>query len=230
MKEEIKQKLKELADEKYRQFHSKLCPGTENILGIRIPVLRNYAKELVKQYPVKKLLEKIGNEYYEEVMLQGMVIGLAKEDLNTILTWIEQFIPQIDNWAVCDTFCAGLKITKKYPSHIWEFIQKYLKSQKEFEIRFAVVMMLDYYITEEYIERDIALLNQIKSDKYYVRMAVAWALSYCFIKFYDRTLVYFQSKTCNLDNFTYNKAIQKALESYRITPEQKDILRKMKRS
>ena len=74
MKEEIKEKLKELADEKYRQFHSKLCPGTENILGIRIPVLRNYAKELVKQYPVKELLEKIGNEYYEEVMLQGMII------------------------------------------------------------------------------------------------------------------------------------------------------------
>ena len=164
MKEEIKEKLKELADEKYRQFHSKLCPGTENILGIRIPVLRNYAKELVKQYPVKELLEKIGNEYYEEVMLQGMVIGLAKEDLNTILIWIEQFIPKIDNWAVCDTFCAGLKITKKYPSQMWEFIQKYLKSQKEFEIRFAVVMMLDYYITEEYIEKDIALLNQIKSD------------------------------------------------------------------
>ena len=82
MKEEIKEKLKELADEKYRQFHSKLCPGTENILGIRIPVLRNYAKELVKQYPVKELLEKIGNEYYEEVMLQGMVIGLAKEEIN----------------------------------------------------------------------------------------------------------------------------------------------------
>lgn len=229
MKEEIKEKLKELADEKYRQFHSKLCPGTENILGIRIPVLRNYAKELVKQYPVKELLEKIGNEYYEEVMLQGMVIGLAKEDLNTILIWIEQFIPKIDNWAVCDTFCAGLKITKKYPSQMWEFIQKYLKSQKEFEIRFAVVMMLDYYITAEYIEKDIALLNQIKSDKYYVQMAVAWALSFGFIKFYDKTIAYFKSKTCDLDNFTYNKAIQKALESYRITPEQKDILRKMKR-
>ena len=230
MKEEIKKQLKQLSDSRYKEFHSNLCPGTDNILGVRVPVLRNYAKELVKKYPVEKLLKNTDNEYYEEIMLQGMIIGLDKKvNIKTILEYIEEFIPKIDNWAICDVFCAGLKIVNKYPKEIWGFISKYLESEKEFELRFAIVIILDYYINEEYIDKVLKVLNSIHSDKYYVQMAVAWAISICLIKFYDKTVSYLQDENCFLDKFTYNKSIQKAIESYRITNEQKVFLRSLKK-
>ena len=230
MKEEIKKQLKQLSDSRYKEFHSNLCPGTDNILGVRVPVLRNYAKELVKKYPVEKLLKNTDNEYYEEIVLQGMIIGLDKKvNIKTILEYIEEFIPKIDNWAICDVFCAGLKIVNKYPKEIWSFISKYLESEKEFELRFAIVIILDYYINEEYIDKVLKVLNSIHSDKYYVQMAVAWAISICLIKFYDKTVSYLQDENCFLDKFTYNKSIQKAIESYRITDEQKVFLRSLKK-
>ncbi len=230
MKQKIKQELKQLADEKYKEFHKGLCPGTENILGVRVPVLREYAKKLSKEYDIRELLNDIDNEYYEEIMLQGMLIGLEKakdNDIENILKDIEEFVPKIDNWAICDVFCAGLKITKQHLIEIWEFIQKYLVSDKEFEIRFGVVMILDYYITEEYLGKNFAIFNHIKSNQYYVQMAVAWAISICLIKFYDKTIEYLEQ--AKIDKFTYNKAIQKAIESYRISDEQKTELRKMKK-
>ncbi len=231
MKEEIKKQLKQLSDSKYKEFHSNLCPGTDNILGVRVPVLRKYAKELAKKYPVEKLLKNIDNEYYEEIMLQGMIIGLDKKaNIKTILEYIEEFIPKIYNWAICDVFCAGLKIVNKYPKEIWSFISKYLESEKEFELRFAIVIILDYYINEEYIDKDLKVLNSIHSDKYYVQMAIAWAISICLIKFYDKTVSYLQDENCFLDKFTYNKSIQKAIESYRITNEQKVFLRSLKKN
>ena len=228
MKQKIKQELKQLADEKYREFQKGLCPGTENILGVRVPVLRNYAKKLAKEYEIRELLNHIDNEFYEEIMLQGMLIGLKKDkDIQNILKDIERFVPKIDNWGVCDVFCAGLKITQKHEIEMWNFLQKYVTSDKEFEIRFGVVMILDYYITEEYLEKNFAIFDYIQSDKYYVQMAVAWAISICLIKFYDKTIEYL--KQAKIDKFTYNKALQKAIESYRISDEQKAELRKMKK-
>ncbi len=227
MEEDIKNKLFSLADSKYKEFHSGLCPNTNNIIGVRIPILRQYAKELLKDNTLEELLENIGNQYYEEIMLQGMIIGLSNEkNFEKILIYVKQFIPKIDNWAVCDTFCAGLKITKKYKNEMWEFIKQYLKSNKEFELRFCIVMMLDYYIDEEHIDKILEILDNIKSDKYYVQMAVAWAISICIIKFYDKTVEYL--KVSNLDEFTYRKSIQKAIESYRISDERKQILKKLK--
>lgn len=229
MKEEIKKKLFELADEKYKIFHSGLCPGVNNIIGIRVPVLRNYAKDLIKSYPLNDLLNEIDDAYYEEIMLKGMLIVLAKnEDIEIILDYISSFIPKIDNWAICDVFCASLKITKKYKDDMWIFLQRYLTSNKEFEIRFSIVMILDYYIEEQYLERDFEIFDMIESKDYYVQMAVAWAVSICLIRFYDETVDYL--KKCKLDNFTFNKSLQKAIESYRIKDEQKEYLRNMKRS
>ena len=228
MKQEIKKKLFELSDQKYKEFHGGLCPGTENIIGVRVPVLRKYAQELFKQKDWKQTIEEIDNEYYEEIMLQGMLIGQAKnENINIILKYVEKYVPKIDNWAICDVFCAGLKATKKYKKEMWKFIQKYLKSDKEFEIRFAIVMILDYYIDEEYLKEDFKIFDNIKHEGYYVKMAVAWAISICLIKFYDETIKYL--KVAKIDNWTYNKSIQKAIESYRISDEKKDFLRKMKK-
>ena len=135
----IEKSLYSLQDKKYQEFQKGLCPGVVNIIGVRIPELRKLAKEL---------LENINDNYYEELMLQGMVIGGAKEDINTILKYVKEFVPKIDNWAVCDTFCTSLKITKKYKKEMWKFIQEYLKSDKEFELRFAIVMILGYFIDE----------------------------------------------------------------------------------
>ena len=224
----IEKELFELQDKKYQEFQKKLCPGTESIIGIRVPILRNYAKELLKKYDLKELMENINDNYQEEIMLQGMLIGRAKEDFDIIIKYVKAFIPKIETWAVCDTFCTGLKITKKHKDEMWKFIQKYLKTKKEFEVRFGVVMILDYFIDEEHLEDNFKIFNSIKLDKYYVQMAVAWAISICLIKYYDRTVKYLQEEA-NLDNFTYNKSIQKAIESYRITDEQKDFLRKMKK-
>ena len=224
----IEKSLYSLQDKKYQEFQKGLCPGVVNIIGVRIPELRKLAKELLKHYSPKELLENINDNYYEELMLQGMVIGGAKEDINTILKYVKEFVPKIDNWAVCDTFCTSLKITKKYKKEMWKFIQEYLKSDKEFELRFAIVMILGYFIDEKYLEKDFKIFNNIKSDKYYVKMALAWAISICVIKYYDRSIKYLE-KEAILDDFTYNKAIQKARESYRLSKEQKDFLNTLKK-
>ena len=228
MKQKIKKKLLELSDPKYKEFHGGLCPGTENIIGVRVPVLRKYAQEQFKEKDWKQTIEEKDNQYNQKIMLQGMLIGQAKnEDINTILKYVEKYVPKIDNWAICDVFCAGLKITKKYKKEMWNFIKKYLKSYKEFEKRFAVVMILDYYIDEEYLEEDFKIFDDIKHEGYYVKMAVAWAISLCLIKYYEDTIEYL--KKSKIDNWTYNKAIQKAIESYRISDSQKNFLRKLKK-
>ena len=226
IKQDIKKQIYELADEKYKDFHSRLCPGTTNIVGVRTPVLRNYAKELNRKYSLNELLKEIDDTLYEEIMLQGMLIGLSK-NIEEVLKYKRTFIPKIDNWAICDVFCAGLKITKKYKKKMWNFIQKYLNSDKEFEIRFGIVIILDYYIDEEHLDKNFEILKKIKNDNYYVKMAIAWAISICLIKYYDRTIKYLEK--AKLDNWTYNKSLQKAIESYRISDEQKEYLRKMKK-
>lgn len=228
MKETLVQYLFTLQDINYKKFYSRLCPGINNIIGVRVPILRKYAKQLLCEYDMEFLIDNIGNDYYEEIMLQGMIIGLYKDsNIEIILKYIKSFVPKIDNWAICDVFCSGLKITNKNKVMMWDFLQQYIVSDKEFEIRFAIVMILDYYIEEKYLQKVFDILDNIKHNGYYVKMAIAWAVSICVVKYYDNTLRYLQN--CKLDNFTYNKSIQKAIESYRISDEQKNILRKMKK-
>ncbi|MBO4816556.1 MAG: DNA alkylation repair protein [Clostridia bacterium] len=225
MEQEIRNKLFEMQDLKYKEFHSSLSPNVDNIIGVRVPKVRQYAKELYKNNELEDI--KIGDKYCEELMLQGFIIGLqTKEPIEKVISKIDEFVPKINSWAVCDTFCSSLKITKKYPKEIFNLIEKYLKSKKEYEIRFSIVMLLDYYINDEYIDKVLEILENIKSYKYYVQMANAWAISVALVKYYEKTIKFLEN--CNLDKFTYNKAIQKAIESYRITNEQKEYLRNLK--
>ena len=143
------------------------------------------------------------------------------------INYIESFVPKIDDWAICDSFCNTLKFVNKNKEIMWEFIQSYLKSYNEFEIRFAVVIILNYYITEDYIDLVLKTLDNIKHDGYYVKMAVAWAISMCFIKFEEKTMAYLKDNS--LDDFTYNKSLQKICESLRIDKNTKELIKSMKR-
>ena len=224
---EILEKLNELSDEKYKKFHTGLCPNSSEIIGVRVPDLRKLAKEIVQTTDVEKYLNNALDNTYEERLLQGMVLGLWKTDIDTFTKYLQKFIPKINSWAVCDVSVAGFKITKKNMEYMWKFNQNYLKSNKEFELRFAIVMMLDFYITEEYIDEVLVILNNIKNDQYYVKMAIAWTLQVAFVKFPEKTMKFLEEN--NIDVWTYNKALQKITESYRVDKETKEIIRKMKR-
>lgn len=222
----LKDKLFELSDEKYKKFHSGLCPNIDNIIGVRLPKLREIAKEIAKG-DWRDFLAISSNDYYEEVMINGLVIAYAKCDVDEKLNYIESFVPKIDNWAICDSFCNSLKFVNKNKEKVLEFIQPYLKSNKEFEIRFAVVIILNYYITEDYIDLILETLDEVKHEGYYVKMAVAWAISVCYVKFPKKTESVFEENL--LDDFTHNKSIQKIRESYRVPKESKERLQKMRR-
>lgn len=232
-REGTRKRLEELADEKYRRFQSRLVPGKENILGVRVPKLRSFAKEICREdwrfwlSSNKEALEDPG-VLYEEILLRGLVIAGSGAPLEELLKHIRGFVPYIDNWAVCDTFCASLRQTKEHKIEMWEFLQPYFQSSREYAIRFGVVMLLDYYVEEEYLERLFLLFDSIHHEGYYVKMAVAWALSICCVRFPEKTIHYLEENQ-QLDDFTYHKTIQKACESYRVAPEEKERLRKLKR-
>lgn len=226
MENNYRQQIFELIDEDYQKFASKLIPTIDNVLGVRLPALRKIAKEIAKS-DWRTYLETTESEYFEEVMLQGMVLGYVKADIEEILSYITAFVPKIDNWSVCDSFCIGLKFTKVNQERVWEYLQPYLSSEKEYEIRFGVVMLLNYYIDDAYIDKVLQSLDRIKHEGYYVKMAVAWAISICYVKLPELTMSYLNKNT--LDDFTYNKALQKITESYRVDKETKEQIRSMKR-
>ncbi len=225
--EEIRKKLIELSDAKYKEFSAGLCPGVNiEMLGVRIPKIRKLAKEIVKDNP-EEYLKNPQEKYFEELMLQALVIANLKIDLEKKKEYIISFVPKINSWAICDSFCVDLKDADKNPEFFWKIISKYFKSNKEYELRFAVVMLLDHYVKEEYIDKIFEVVDNIKNEEYYVEMGIAWLVAEMYIKFPKQTMEYL--KNCKLNKFTYNKALQKARESYRVSKEEKEILNKMKK-
>ncbi len=210
-----------MSDGSYRQFHEKLVPDTQNILGIRMPKLRAYAKELAKN---PCILERGNDFYYEEILLRGMVIGYMKTDTETRLQYIAEFVPKINNWAICDSFCSTLKFTRKNRERVWEFLQEYVDSGKEFEQRFGAVMLLDYFVNDAYIDKTLSRLREIHTEQYYSSMAVAWALAECYIKFPDRTKP-FLSESC-FDVQTLHRAVRKICDSHRVDKAVKKQLKR----
>lgn len=226
MQEKIKQQLNDLAEEEYRLFSAKLLPGINNILGVRIPELRKIAKRLSKGN-WQAYLHTARGDSFEEIMLQGMVIGCALCSSDERLTYIQRFVPKINNWSICDSFCVGLKFTQTNAEQVWAFLGDYWQSEHAFNVRFAVVMLINYYICAEYIEQVLVILDNIRHDSYYVKMAVAWAVATCYGKLPDRTLIYLQDN--RLDDFTYNKSLQKITESLRTDKEEKQRIRLLRR-
>lgn len=223
--DEVREQILQEADEKYQKFSSALLPGVNNVVGVRLPVLRKISREIYKS-DWQTYLKNNDCRFMEETMLKGMVIGLIKDEPEKILNYIENFVPEINNWSVCDSFCCGLKFIKKNKELVWNFVQKYLNSEKEFEIRFGVVVLLNYFIEENYIDRVLEKLEKVKTTDYYAQMAAAWAISICYIKFEAKTLDFL--KKPSIDKAVFNKSIQKIIESNRISKETKTILKAIK--
>ena len=223
---EVKVRLRELAELGYQAFQAKLIPGTENVLGVRTPKLRALAKEILKGDWRTFLLEN-DREWYENDILQALVITGAKMETDERLDYVRKFLPRIENWAVCDIFCGSLKDADRHPEVYWELVKPYLDSKEPYEIRFAVVMLLSHFVKAEYLEAAFAAFDRIESDHYYVRMGVAWAVSIYYVHFPEETESYLNH--CKLDDWTFNKSLQKIIESYRVSDETKARIRGMKR-
>lgn len=222
----LRDTLYELSDEEYKKFHSGLCPNVNDIIGVRLPKLREIAKNIAKE-DVIGFLDTYKCEFYEEKMIYGLVIGYMKSNFEIRLKYLDEFVPMIDNWAICDCTCSTYKFTNKNLEQMWKYLQKYINSQNEFEVRFACIMLMDYYLTDKYIDKVLEVYNNIKLEKYYVQMGVAWAISVAFVKYEEKTRKFLENNL--LDKFTYNKALQKIIESNRIDKETKEEIRKMKR-
>ena len=225
--DKILEELKSAGDAKYKKFNESLIPGESGSFGVRVPYLRKMAKDISKA-DWQSFLKVAKTDTYEERLLQGYVIGYAKCDLETRLSYLKEFVPKINSWAVCDGVCAGLKAVKKDLLRFLDFLQPYMKSREEFELRFALVCLMDYYITDEYIDMVLKFMAKVKHDAYYVKMAAAWGLSVCFVKYRDKTLEYFTEGKIS-DDWINNKAIHKIRESYRATDEDKKLLLNFKR-
>lgn len=226
----IREIILEMSDEKYRNFQKKLLPDTENFIGVRLPDLRRLAKRIAKkdaeQYLEVSLDKKASEELFEEIMLQGMVIGYMKGNISDIFSYAEKFLPKIGNWSVCDSFCSGFKHALVYPEKTWEWLKGFFVSKEEFTLRFAVVMLLNYYVDDEHIEKLFPIFDTVRHEGYYVKMAVAWAVSICYIQYPELCMDYLKKN--NLDIFTYRKALQKITESRCVTAEEKKEIKKMR--
>lgn len=227
MNNTIKQQLEAWAEPDFQAFSARLLPNVHNLLGVRLPKLRTLARKLAKG-DWRHYLTHACDDTFEEIMLQGMTIGYVQAEPDELFPYITHFLPKIDNWSTCDSFCSGLKLAKAYPNPFWDFTLPCLADTREFVVRFGVVMLLFYYLDDAHIDHVLSLLDSVQHNDYYVRMAVAWALSIAFIGYPNLTMAYLQQNT--LDDFTYNKALQKIIESKQISPETKIQIRHMKRS
>lgn len=219
-------KLNELRDIKYRDFSSSLNPTALPMIGVRIPELRKIAKDIVNENP-KYFLDNNPMSCFELVSLHGMVIGYMKEDIAIVLKYLETFIPMINDWSVNDTLCQTFKIAKKHQEKVWDFLSNYFNSNSEFELRVVVVMMLCHFINDKYVNLVIDFIDQTKNNGYYYKMGCAWCLQVIMVKYPQICLDYLYNN--NLDDWIFNKAIQKMIESYRVSDDMKEVIRKLKR-
>ncbi len=263
MREQIREILKEKSENSYRDFSAALVPGSKPLLGVRLPLLRKLAKEIVKgdwRGEIRSYEGEYLDQYFEETMLRAMIIGYGtvKGELREGLTYVEQLIPYIDNWSVCDSFCNSFLLAGEYRGEVWEFLQRYLYSDKEFEVRVAVITLLCQYLKYDrngkkisrtrtvtmadlkqyvrtieskeypYLAGILEVLNREYTQGYYAQMAAAWTAAEAFVTFpYDTMQML--SESCSMDDWTYNKTMQKICESRIPDEEVKNYIRGCKR-
>lgn len=225
MKKEIRDELLAIAEEDLKEFTAKLIPNVNNILGVRTPTMRNIAKRIAKQPDWESYLADDEDIYHEETMIRGFIINYAKISTERRLELTKNFVPRINNWAVCDCFCFNVK--EKEKPLLWKFILPYLDSDKTYNIRFAAIMILGNFIKTEYAEEVFSRFEKVKNDDYYVKMGIAWTLSMFYVKLPEITLPFLKDN--KLDDFTHNKSLQKIVESRQVDNETKDLIRTLKR-
>lgn len=218
--------LKSLSDPNYLEFNKKIVNALSDMIGIRTPILRNIAKDISKNDPIS-FLNILEHNYFEESILEGFVISHFK-DMDLFDKYLKLFIPKINNWATCDMCISSMKQMKNNEKY-FNLAKELVKSKNEFEIRTGYIIMLSHFIDNDHIDIILDILNKEGSSSYYyVNMAKAWLISVCFVKFRDKTLSFIKNN--KLDTFTHNKAIQKIIESYRVSKSDKEYLRTLKRS
>lgn len=226
IEKEIRETLFSLQDEKYIEFSAKLIPTVDkkNIIGVRNPLVRNLAKEISKDQKKKDAyLSSLPHRYLEENNLHGFIIEREKDYEKTIKL-LDEFLPYVDNWATCDT-CTP-KSFRKHKKEVLTEIKRWIKSDHVYTIRFAIEMLMCYFLDEDFRKEQLNLVSKVRNDDYYVKMMCAWYFATALAKQWDKTIPVIENK--KLDKWVHNKTIQKSIESNRITDEQKTYLRTLK--
>lgn len=222
----IQKRLLELSDEKNADFSAKLTPGIdrEKFLGVRIPASRKLAKEIIKENEHKNFLNSLPHKYYDENILHSILISEIK-DYDECIKYIDEFLPYVDNWAVCDTMSP--KAFKNKHERLMNNILRWVDSDQTYTIRFGLKILMAHFLDNDFKKEYLEIPAKIKSDEYYINMMIAWFYATALAKQWDSTIVYIENGV--LDKWVHNKAIQKARESYRITAEQKKYLKSLKK-
>lgn len=223
--EEIKTLLLNYKDDEYKSFHRKLVPNVnpDTILGVRTPIIRKLAKELFKRDDIPDFLHALPHEYYDENVLHGGIISLFK-DYDETIKYLDEFLPYTDNWAVCDL--TSPKSFAKNHDKLLSDVFRYIDSDETYTIRFGIITAMSHFLGDDYNPELTEKISKIKSDEYYVNTAVAWYFATALAKHGKETLPYIENKILEKD--VHNKTIRKAVESYRITEEQKAYLKTLK--
>ena len=226
--EEIRERFMALAEDDYRAFNEKLQTSSSPQIGVRVGEVRKTARELAKNGWREYVQGLNDSYYYEEKLVAGMSIYYSKADIDEKLEYTEKFIPFIDGWGVCDTVCSTIKLKTGEKDIFWDYAKEKAVSGREFEARFGLVSMLQCFVDEEHMDSVIKIVDSLEYAGYYDSMGAAWLLAEFMIKFPEKTFEYM--KISRLNDMVYNKAIAKMRESYRVSPEMKDELKKMKRT
>lgn len=230
---EIEERLLQMKDEQYKEFHKKLIPNIkeDTIIGVRTPALRSYAKELLRRAKeedvcgqmIEQFKKELPHQYYEENNLHGFLIEGIK-DYTSCMDALEDFLPYIDNWATCDLISPKIVISQ--PEALLQKIEEWIASDHTYTIRFGMEMLMRHFLDDRFERSYLDWVAEKGSEEYYVNMMIAWFFATALAKQYEAALPYLENRV--LDTWTHNKTIQKAVESYRITPEQKQYLRSLK--
>lgn len=223
----INEELYEHAVHKQDAYYKKVVPGSKPSIGVRVPVLRKMARAIAKE-DYRCFMEQYScEEYLEQETLKAFVIGYAKDEIQTLLRYADDFIPQIHDWMVNDAFCQNFSIARKHREEVWKWLMKYKDMEAEYPQRMVAVLGMSHFLVDDYYERVFSAMNELKYDGYYTKMGVAWCVATAYAKYPKAGMDFLKDN--ELDDWTYNKSIQKMLESYRVSDEDKKILRTMKR-